>query len=747
MKLSKNPLTKSTYMRLFTLLTCLTIPLLANAAPEIEVFMESATTPTSTRIPINDNATVPIGFGRTTPTTVISRTFIVNNTGDSNLIISALETTLLSLNNTSNQTGFSLGNNFPTSVIEPGGTFTFMIRFDPAAVKPTPLSAGGSSTTTVSFSTNDTDESPFNFSILANVVDPTTADLQVWQGSLEEVVTSSAVKVLNGATSAAKTAPSLGSTVLGQSVSKTFTLLNAGGLGLQINTPVTVTNVNGTQPFTVDAFSTPVTVSELGGMVSFKITLNADKTGEFSAPGLNEPETVAVSYQAAGSPKTFNFEIEGSVGPVADVAVLDGSTNIPKDGEINFGTQKVGSVSVIRKAITLKNEGGADLLLENPMVISGKSFSLISENFAKTTLTPGSTTEINLQLDTSTLGNFTGSLTFKSNDRDENPFLVNLKGLVVSSLEPEIEVSQILADGSQVALTSEQDQAIEVTTPVGSEAATLTFEVKNTGGTDLQLTSLSFNEKDFRLTTPFPKVIPAGGSDIFGIQLKNTTVSAIYTNKFQIFNTDGKGGDGVVENPFTFMITAKVGQPAAEGPIGSCFEKDNGVFAEDECLEAENLSASAVDAQGQLVATSALIVGGISKDGEPYLQETTVTLDDPITTRGVIKVAPENLGQRADIIVAGIHYSMEYPDGFAWYMLEGCSSCVKIWPYDKRNATPLLSELRPLKTVGALEDYLVIDMYSGQFIYPGFLDIFFGYRTTNGQVVFNASPIRVDIQP
>jgi hypothetical protein len=56
-----------------------------------------------------------------------------------------------------------------------------------------------------------------------------------------------------------------------------------------------------------------------------------------------------------------------------------------------------------------------------------------------------------------------------------------------------------------------------------------------------------------------------------------------------------------------------------------------------------------------------------------------------------------------------------------------------------------------MTTLETLESYLVVDIYSGHFLYPGFMDIFFGYRILDGdkagQIVFSLSPIRVTIKP
>jgi hypothetical protein len=182
--------------------------------------------------------------------------------------------------------------------------------------------------------------------------------------------------------------------------------------------------------------------------------------------------------------------------------------------------------------------------------------------------------------------------------------------------------------------------------------------------------------------------------------------------------------------------------------VTACFSQ-NGIFADGVCLPASTLQPGAVDASGAPINVTVSMRGGISKNGGDYFKESTVVLADPIATRGVIQVDPADVGKKVDIIVAGIHYSNTmYARGFEWYMLEGCNVCVKVWPYSDRDASPILSQLTALTTVDALPSILVVDMYSGKFVFPGFLDIFYGYRVVgSGKLVFNADPIKVTINP
>jgi hypothetical protein len=198
----------------------------------------------------------------------------------------------------------------------------------------------------------------------------------------------------------------------------------------------------------------------------------------------------------------------------------------------------------------------------------------------------------------------------------------------------------------------------------------------------------------------------------------------------------------------TATFSGSGGSTGGDPNVTSCFNQQDGVYAGNACLKADGLLSGAVDTNGNGVNVTVSMKGGISNSGGPYLKESTVVLADPIATRGVIQVDPADVGQKVDLIVAGIHYSNLYSRGFEWYMLEGCNVCVKVWPYNDRDAAPILAELKALKTVDSLAAIQVVDMYSGNFVFPGLLDIFYGYRVvSSGKLVFNLSPIRVTINP
>ncbi len=110
-----------------------------------------------------------------------------------------------------------------------------------------------------------------------------------------------------------------------------------------------------------------------------------------------------------------------------DIEVLDGATVVPDNtGSVSFGSTSVGTN--VSKVFTVENVGTQDLTLTPPITLP-TGFNLVS-SFGVTTLTPGSSTTFEVELDATTTGSFSGELSFDNNDPDEDPFNFNISGSV-----------------------------------------------------------------------------------------------------------------------------------------------------------------------------------------------------------------------------------------------------------------------------------------------------------------------------
>lgn len=121
----------------------------------------TTTIPTAPEIVVLDGTTNiadntgSVNFGSTTVGMPLTRTFTIRNTGTANLTIG----TLAAL-----PAGFTLVGTFPSGTIAANGSTTFQIRLTAAAA--------GSFSGTLSFTNNDSDENPFNFTISGTVTAP-----------------------------------------------------------------------------------------------------------------------------------------------------------------------------------------------------------------------------------------------------------------------------------------------------------------------------------------------------------------------------------------------------------------------------------------------------------------------------------------------------------------------------------------------------------------------------------------------
>ena len=542
------------------------------------------------------------------------------------------------------------------------------------------------------------------------------------------------IEVLDGMTNivSGATAVNMGPTTVGVPVTQSFTVRNIGSLPLKLEPPVTVTDITGTRPFTVEAFEEPVTLAA-GQSVTFKVVLNSLREGTF---------TEMLSLNSNDSDESpFNFFITGIVNAsvnIPDIQVLLGTTEIigGTTTPIDFGTTTVGVP--ISKSFIVKNLGQANLDLFGLDLPPGFSHIGVLPD----SISPQRQTTFTVQLNTITEAHFTGKVKLFSNDGDENPFEFYLSGTVSgSSSSQEIQVMEgetDIIDGSE----SSVDFGM---TSLGTEVSR-TFIVKNTGNAPLLLTSeVSVTGQGFVVDSfASPMTLVAGGSTTFKIILE-----AAFEGRFVgMVSFESNDSD---ENTFDFPVSGVVSTVKAQEM--ACFEHQRGVFL-GECSSADELAS--FNTKG--LPTNTQMLGGVSKfDGFEYgafKRSDTVTFNDSLIAAGGLKVDSQDVGSKADILVAALHTSEGYPNGFMWYMLVGCSDCPLGWTiapltYDETTAIPLLTkpEFLPLETVDKLPEYYPVNMYSGKFSFPGQLDIYFGYRLEEGddkgKVIANTAPIRI----
>jgi hypothetical protein len=131
--------------------------------------------------------------------------------------------------------------------------------------------------------------------------------------------------------------------------------------------------------------------------------------------------------------------------------------------------------------------------------------------------------------------------------------------------------------------------------------------------------------------------------------------------------------------------------------------------------------------------------GGISVNQDPYQQQVTQYLCDEVTVAGEMMVDPTHVGQTADIFVWA-EATLPPDETLYYFMLDERLKAILSWDQVPAH----LAAFIPQVTLKSVES---VTMYQGQFIYPGTLKVFFGYRLSDNTVVFNGQPIDITINP
>ena len=274
---------------------------------------------------------------------------------------------------------------------------------------------------------------------------------------------------------------------------------------------------------------------------------------------LNGVGTVTLKATQAGNDNYLMAEVEQSFlvkSPTAKLILTktDGS-EIDAGSTIDFGQTSLGTA--VSQVFNIQNLGNENLTLSNFRLPTG--FSLLGS--FPSLVTTGSTASFQIQLDASNEGNVTGSLSFTTNDPNQNNFEVSLSGQILNN--PEINLignSQSIASGSTNAQA--ENHTHFGTTEVTGNSIVRTFFIENTGDGVLKLTGnpvvqiVGADAADFSLTTQPASTLNKGSQTTFQITFTPTS-AGVKQAQVVIANNDADEGN------YTFAIEGEVATPTA----------------------------------------------------------------------------------------------------------------------------------------------------------------------------------------
>ncbi|HJT36415.1 MAG TPA: choice-of-anchor D domain-containing protein, partial [Pirellulales bacterium] len=409
-------------------------------------------------LPVIDGGS-DIAFGSTNAGTPLTQTFNIKNTGQAALTLDA--STLIV------PAGFSVLTPFDTSVA-PGGSTNLVIQLD--------ATQGGDYSGPVSFDTSDPNHGTFSFLVNGHV-NPAAAAIAVYDGSTP--------------VNAGSGYDSFGTATLGAPITKTFVIDNTGTAILTL-TPNSLSLPAGFSLVTPFAASVPV-----GGSTTLAIELTAAAGGNYSGQ---------VSFvDSAPNQNPFTFFVSGMVNAPA-MSVTNSGTALTNGGTVDFGNTPLGTP--VTRTLVILNTGAAALTLDPTSLSLPASYSLVS-GFAST-VAPGGSTSLTVQLDAVAPGLTNGQITFRDGDPNNSPFSFTVTGAVNAAAIKVLDGAAVLVSGSGDDFGN---------TTIGA-ALQKTLTIDNAGQAPLTLSASSIvTPTGFSVVTPFANTVAAGGSTTLVVQL------------------------------------------------------------------------------------------------------------------------------------------------------------------------------------------------------------------------------------
>ncbi len=449
----------------------------------------------------------------------VSVTYTIQNPGTATLNISNITIS------GAQASDFTVTSAIPTT-IAPGASATFTVLFNPSAT--------GVRNAMVIITSDDSDEASFDFAIRGTGT------------NAEANVTGNGVTIVDGDTTpAAADHTAFGTTdILAGTITRTFTIQNAGTTTLTVGTPA----LSGTGAAQFSISTMPATSVAAGSSTTFSVTFNPSATGTQSA--------VITFTNNDGDENPYNFAISG-VGADPEIVLTgnglginDGDTTPATTDGTNFGSMTVVAGSVIH-SFTIHNAGSGTM----PLTISG--VTITGTNAADFTLTQSPTspvavngqTTFQITFNPSGTGTRTATVNIANNDSNESPYDFAISGF---GTQPEINVTgngvSIVSGDATPALSDNTDFG---TVSIENGSTLVTYTIQNTGVGAMTVGAITFsgvNAADFTLHTMPASSVAQSASTTFQVKFSPTTIGT-KTATISIVNDDSN------ENPYTFAIT------------------------------------------------------------------------------------------------------------------------------------------------------------------------------------------------
>ncbi len=488
--------------------------------PEIEVYQGVDNTGTA----LADGQAGSVDFGSSTQGSDITLTFAIDNSGTSVLTISSI---------VSSAAEFTISGAPATVAV--GATETFDITLDASGI--------GNFNGSITINSDDLDEGSFTFPVNGSITAAPEPEIEVYVGQIHP-----STILTDGQT----TDVDLGKALNGTDITVPFFIENTGSADL------TISSISSDQTeFTIVGAPTSVGA---GSSETFDIVLDGAVTGIFNA---------AITINNDDSDENpFTFPVMGQITePEIEVYFGNDNSGTPitngQAAEVDIGSTPVGNN--LSETFAVENTGTSVLTISS-VTSSDPNFTILS---APATVTEGATEQFFVELDGTTAGIFTSTITINNDDLDENPFIFDVTGEIIGDAEPEIEVF-FGSDNSGVAITSGGTTIYTIGTSNLGENIDALFAIENSGDADLTISGISSSNAVF-VVSQAPMTVSSGNTETFTVTLQSSTAGNFLTD-ITIGNDDSdeatftfKVLGEIIENPETKLHVYNVVTPNGDG--------------------------------------------------------------------------------------------------------------------------------------------------------------------------------------
>lgn len=346
-----------------------TLQLTALPAPAPEIAVDFNGTNVTDGSTLTIPASVPLN-------NAVYYTFTIQNTGNANLSVNSVTENHIETNVTVQ----------PSTNIAGGSSSLFTLSFVPTTL--------GTKTVNVSFGNNDSNENPFNFTLVINAVNGISPEIDLKYGTTN-------IANLSSTTIA-------GNTNIGSQNDYIFTIKNIGTAPLTVGT-VTENHAE------ASIWNQPASNVNAGGQTSFIVRFAPTTVGTKAVP-ISIPNN-----DANENPYLFtvNLNAVGITPTAPEISLTQATSNLGDGGTINYGGTTVGTP--ILKTYTIANQGTSNLTFSNILTNNATDFTITAQP-SSLNLAPGASSTFSIRYNAVSAGVATCSASFTNNDANENPY-------------------------------------------------------------------------------------------------------------------------------------------------------------------------------------------------------------------------------------------------------------------------------------------------------------------------------------